>query len=798
MEAPVIPISSDVSVESVRSSFPRVILIGFIFVEVPVAQEVEVAAVASPVEVIELDTHSSSEANPSESSPSPISVAPMVSPFLCSDDSESDTKIPETHVSPTTSTLEIHNAPILPAPPAIVAPSSEFLLVPIVGHPRFIDDELFLSDPGRRFPLVDFTILILIIHHLGILVRVIPYLDIHHQKPPMLIQQPHQDLFIHRLLGLYGVARPISVGEMLVPAATVTSSIHSMRALVPSRADILPPRKRFRDSVSPEDSVEEEIDTDVLEDIETDATAIEVAVDRDVEAGIDAHISMEVDVGIDVEDEVKSSDRGTKEVGVDMDAGIDIPDGMLMLNNMERLELVEEGLQDIYDHNMTITPSGMTPKAIKELINRRVEEALAAYEEARLHEVSTTQLQGNERSFRVDKRYFGGLLDNIQGNVKSAEPTRLQDAIQLANSLMDQKLKGYAMENAKNKRRLEVNQRDNRGQQPPFKRPNVGGQNVARASLTGNNKRNLYNRPLPVCNKCKLHHEGPCTTTYSILLDITPDTLDVSYAVELADIRVSKTNTVLRGCALGLLARTLYRLAPSELQELSTQLQELSDKGFIRPSSSPWGAPVLFVKKKDGSIWMCIDYRKLNKLTMKNRYPLSRIVDLFDRLQGSRVYSKIDLRFGYHQLRVREEDIPKTAFRTYYRHYEFQVMPFGLTNVPTVFMDLMNLVCKPYLDKFVIVFIDDILIYSKNEEEHAEHLKLILELLKKDELYAKFLKCNFWLSRKNVKFDWSEKAKAAFQLLKQNLYSTLILALPEGSENFMVYCDASRKGLVHF
>nr|GEZ88943.1 putative reverse transcriptase domain-containing protein [Tanacetum cinerariifolium] len=190
-----------------------------------------------------------------------------------------------------------------------------------------------------------------------------------------------------------------------------------------------------------------------------------------------------------------------------------------------------------------------------------------------------------------------------------------------------------------------------------------------------------------------------------------------------------------------------YRLAPSEMNELAEQLQELSDKGFIRPSSSPWGAPVLFVKKKDGSFCMCIDYRKLNKLTVKNRYPLPRIDDLFDQLQGSSVYSKIDLRSGYHQLRIREEDIPKTAFRTRYGHYESQVMPFGLTNASAIFMDLMNRVCKPYLDKFVIVFIDDILIYSKNKKEHEERLTLILELLKKDELYAKFSKCEFWIPK---------------------------------------------------
>ncbi|GJR56034.1 putative reverse transcriptase domain-containing protein [Tanacetum coccineum] len=175
-------------------------------------------------------------------------------------------------------------------------------------------------------------------------------------------------------------------------------------------------------------------------------------------------------------------------------------------------------------------------------------------------------------------------------------------------------------------------------------------------------------------------------------------------------------------------ARAPYRLAPSEMKELSELLQELSDKGFIRPSSSPWGAPVLFVKKKDGSFRMCIDYCELNKLTVKNQYPLLRIDDLFDQLQGSSIYSKIDLRSGYHQLRVREQDIPKTAFRTRYSW-------------------TMNRVCKPYLDKFVIIFIDDILIYSKDEKEHEEQLKAILELLKKEKLYAKFSKCEFWIPK---------------------------------------------------
>ncbi|GKB94296.1 putative reverse transcriptase domain-containing protein, partial [Tanacetum coccineum] len=193
------------------------------------------------------------------------------------------------------------------------------------------------------------------------------------------------------------------------------------------------------------------------------------------------------------------------------------------------------------------------------------------------------------------------------------------------------------------------------------------------------------------------------------------------------------------------IVKSPYRLAPSEMQELSRQLQELQDKGFIRPSHSPWGSPVLFVKKKDGSLRMCIDYRELNKLTIKNRYPLPRIDNLFDQLQGSRYFSKIELRSGYHQLRVHEDDIPKTVFRTRYGHFEFTIMPFGLTNGPVVFMDLMNRVCKPYLDKFVIVFIDDILIYSKTKEDHEVHLGLVLELLRKEMLYAKLSKCEFWL-----------------------------------------------------
>ncbi|KAD2393085.1 hypothetical protein E3N88_40062 [Mikania micrantha] len=307
------------------------------------------------------------------------------------------------------------------------------------------------------------------------------------------------------------------------------------------------------------------------------------------------------------------------------------------------------------------------------------------------------------------------------------------------------------------------------------------------------------------------------------------------------------------------IAKAPYRLAPSELQELMTQLQDLLDKGFIRPSISPWGAPVLFVKKKDGSFRMCIDYRELNKLTVKNKYPLPRIDDLFDQLQGASWFSKIDLRSGYHQIKVREEDIPKTAFRTRYGHYEFLVMSFGLTNAPAAFMDLMNRVCRPMLDRSVIVFIDDILVYSKNEGDHACHLREILETLRREKLYAKFSKCAFWLhevqflghvinadgilvdpskiqavanwslpknptdvrsflglagyyrrfiqdfakivssltklTRKDVKFVWGDDQEKAFQELKSKLTQAPVLTLPDGPDDFVVYSDASYLGL---
>ncbi|GJR47917.1 putative reverse transcriptase domain-containing protein [Tanacetum coccineum] len=1060
-------------------------------------------------------TQSSSEADPLESSPPPVSVAPMVLPFLCSDDSELDTKIPERHVSPTphdamlnrwrsrvvsrsssptTFTLEIPTAPILPAPSVIVAPSFEFPLAPVVAPPKI--PLRYTSHHLDRFTFESSSSHLSLDHSLSGHSILGHSLSEHTSPGTTIADSSTPPRFVHPSLTrnlrcseaylrwrstTLSTMYPLTTSESSAgnssfesstgpsrkrcksPAATVTSFIHATRALVHSRVDLLPTRKRFRDSISPEDSVKEDIDTDVLEDIEADATAVEVAVDRDVMAGIDAGIDIEVDVGVDVkdevEDDVESNDRGTMEVRVDVTARIDIPDAMLMPDAVEHLELVEEGflvdqVASLERSNARLRGTMMMERAradrfrrcvrlIKSghrqicrfkyydrmrfrrletfTVRRLVEEALAAYEATRAANALEAESQsqngsdddngnggngnggngnpnendrgtrpvarectyqdfmkcqslnfkgtegvvglirtiGADAAFAMSWRELMNLMAKVycprteiqkieselwnlimKNNDLASYTQRFQELTMMCTKMVleeedrvekfigglpdniqgnDQKLKGYAMKNAENKRKFDNSQKDNRGQQPPNKKQNVRGQNVVRAYTAGNNERRVYNRPLPLYNKCKFHHEGLCTVrcgkckkvghltrdckaadsttsnqrgqvvnqrvltcfeclrqghymsdcpklkdqnrgnktgnkngvgeargkayvldggdanpdsnvvtgtfllnnhyasmlfdsrvdrsfvsiTLSTLLDMIPDTLDVSCAVELADERISKTNTVLRGCTLGLLghpfnidlmpvelgsfdviigmdwlanhhtketedkseekrledvptlrdfsevfpedfsglppsrqvefqidlvlgaapvARAPYRLASTELQELSTQLQELSDKGFIRPT----------------------DCEELISNYENN--------DLFDQLQGSRVYSKIDMGSGYDQLRVREEDIPKKAFKTRYGYYEFQVMPFGLTNTSSI--------------------------HGSDEPG-----------------FSKIAKPMTKLTQKNMRFDWSEKAETAFQLLKQKLCSASILALPEGNENFMVYCDASRKGL---
>ncbi|GKA48287.1 reverse transcriptase domain-containing protein [Tanacetum coccineum] len=617
MAAPVISISSDLSVESVGSSFSRVILIGSISVEVSVAPEVGAAAVTSPAGVLELDTHSSLEADPSKSSLPLVFVAPLI---------------------PT--------SPIPPAPRAVVAPSTN-IISPVDAPPENHRRQAILIRPGHDIPIdrlyhthpggpcraltAKKSVRPLPSHHLALRYTshhfdrftsgsssghsssdhssfghsILSHSLSGHTPPETIIADSSVLLrFVYpplaRTLGYSEAYRcwrsallsnvyPPTTSESSAgdssskssvrpsrkrcrsPATTVTTSIHALRALVPSRADLLLPRKRFRDSISPEDSVKKDINTDVLADIKADVMAVEVAADMDVKAEVDAGIGMEVDVGVDVEDEVEgeveSSYRGTMEAGVDVVVGIDIPDGMLMPDAMEHLEQVEEVVHDIYRHGikiplqrvayietghrrleveslivdgeraslldqvaslersniMTITRSGMTPEPIEELINQRVAEALAAYEANRVAElVVESQSQngddddnGNVREMETEmetemveemeteieeamgmeipiamienahkriigadaafsmswrelmklmtemvpeeedrvEKFIGGFPDNIQGNVIDAEPTRLQDVIRIANNLMDQKLKGYAVKNAENKRR---------------------------------------------------------------------------------------------------------------------------------------------------------------------------------------------------------------------------------------------------------------------------------------------------------------------------------------------------------
>ncbi|GJS19344.1 putative reverse transcriptase domain-containing protein [Tanacetum coccineum] len=477
-------------------------------------------------------------------------------------------------------------------------------------------------------------------------------------------------------------------------------------------------------------------------------------------------------------------------------------------------------------------------KGTKDVVGLDRGNDVAAYTQ-RLQELALMCTKFLADETEMVEKYISGLPDNIHGNVMSARPKTLDDAIELANDLMDQKLRTYAERQNDNKRKADDSSRNH---QQPHKK-----QNVARAYTAGPGEKKVYTRDLPLCTKCNYHHTGKCapkcgkckryghtTTDYRVNTnnnnnknqktglcyecgkayalggrDASPDSnvitgtflLNNRYATilfdtELDDRKIIGFNTIIQGCTLNfrnhrfnidlmpvplgsfdviigmdwltkyhgviicdekivrvpfgremlifqgngknqreesrlnifsctkaqeylskgfdvflahittnfpedlsgipparqvefqidlvpgdaLVALAPYRLAPSKMKELAEQLQELSNKGFIRPSFSPWGALVLFVKKKDRSFCMCIDYHELNKLTVKNRYPLPRIDDLFDQLQGLSVYSKIDLRASYHQLRVREEDIPKTTFRTRYGHYEFQVMPFGLTN----------------------------------------------------------------------------------------------------------------------
>ncbi|GJW70121.1 putative reverse transcriptase domain-containing protein [Tanacetum coccineum] len=395
------------------------------------------------------------------------------------------------------------------------------------------------------------------------------------------------------------------------------------------------------------------------------------------------------------------------------------------------------------------------------------------------------ELMFPEESDKI-KKYVGGLPDMIHGSVVASKPKTMQEATEMAIEVMDKRIRTFADRQTKNKRK------PNNNQQPQHHHQNKR-QNTDRAYAAWTVEKKQYGGSKPLCSKCNYHHDGPrhwvsqkptcfeCGVPRTLQEGIVPAEEQYKPSVTMLGWQCSSQGVCGRAC----------RDKP--------RLQRRDGKGSLSIGA--------LLK------WKEFSEQLKGALTVKNRYPLPKNCDLFDQLQG-RVSIKIDLRSGYHQLRVREEYIPKTAFRTRYGHYEFQVMPFGLTNAPAVFMDLMNRVCKPYLDKFVIVFIEDILIYSKNKQEHEEHLKLILELLKKEELYAKFSKCEFWIPKvqflgyvidcqgihvdpakiESIK-DWASPKSPTEIRQFLGLAGAPILALPEGIEDFIVYYDASIKGL---
>ncbi|GJS10488.1 putative reverse transcriptase domain-containing protein [Tanacetum coccineum] len=1007
MAAPIISISFDLSDESMGSHAPRVILFGAIpaiihvIPEVPiipadliVAPEEGTVLVVSPIGVLGLVDYSySSDSDPSKDSLPPTPDLSLVSPFLCSDESEADSESEPAEQRPVSSSHDT------------LAPLSEFPFTPVVAPPgirqrrailiRLGEDipigRLYRTHPGGPYraltvrksvrPLSSHCLALRYTsHHLDhftfgssshsssdhsssghsisghSLSGHIPTdtTDADTSTPPR---------FVHRSLARIlrrseSFRRWRSAPFTPYPPTTSESSLglSSERSLDSSSLSLRPSHKRY--SYSLENSGEEHVEVDTA-DAEADT---DVGISHEVVAPTRDGVGMRVEItASDVKEddkvfEAEASAADTREITVDPLAigdsseysreGIpDLEDTIYdIVHYMSKVHI--DRITDIETTQRQLEASQLVASRERASLVERIGSLRLEYLKVRaMLSIERYQIdslrwhmalsQEEFRQVRKDRDDTRRRLRRLESYVErhlvkeafaAYESTHAANALEAENQshngndidkeMMDMEMVEMEMDFMKCQ---PLNLKGTEGVAGLIRwfenmetMPNVRGQNVARAYTAGNNEKKPYNGSLPLCNKCKLHHEGPCTcgrqghfrsdcpklkdqnhrnkagnkngvgeargkayvlgggdanpdsnvvkgtfllnnhyasmifdsgadrsfvsTTFSTLLDKTLDTLDVSYAIELADERISETNNILRGCTLGLLghlfnidlmpvelgsfdviigmdwltnhyakyikrgclnflaqvtkkeikneseekrledvltvrdfsevfledfpglppsrhvefqidldpgaapmARAPYRLAPSELQELSTQLQELSDKGIIRPISLPWGASVLFVKKRDGSFRICIDYRELNKLIVKNRYLLSRIEDLFDQLQGSRVYSKIDLTSGYHQLR--------------------------------------------------------------SEEEHAEHLKLIMELLKKEELYAKFSKflknCQAYdkADSKNVKFDWSEKVEATFQLLNQKLCSAPILALPKGSENFVVYCDASRKGL---
>nr|GEU51086.1 putative reverse transcriptase domain-containing protein [Tanacetum cinerariifolium] len=631
------------------------------------------------------------------------------------------------------------------------------------------------------------------------------------------------DSSFERSLGLSLLSAGPSRKRCKSSATLVLSSTPVSRSIAPTHADLLPPHKRFKDSYFTEDSKEEHMEIELrLTHRLLHIWGISDGVGVDIEDGIGIGVEIAASDMREHEEEFETTQRQL-EAGQLMASGerAGLTDRIKRRSFVKFVRIVMMLGGDLGDWShllrgdMTITRFRMTPKAIEELIAKRLAEALANYEatrDANALEAESQSKNGNDgdnRNGGKGKAYTIGKGDTNSGSnvVTSMFLLNNHHASLLFDSSSDQSFVATTfstlldvipdtLDLANNHAVIICNEKIVR---IPFE------DEILIVQGDRSDKGKKLTLSIISCIKTQKYMEKGCQV---FLAQVTKKETEVkSQEKRLEDVpivwkflevfpedlpglppvrKVEFLFDLVPGAAP--VARAPYRLAPSKKQEMSAQPQELSDKGFIRPSSSAWGDPVLFVKNKDGSLRICIDYRKLNKLTVMNRYPLPRIDDL-----------------------VCDGDISKTTFRTRYGHYKFQVMPFGLTNAPTIFMDLMNRVCNPFLDKFVIVFIDYILIYSRNKVEHEGHLKQILELLKKEELYAKFSKCEFWLpkvqflshviDREGIHVDVpkieSNGDWASLKILIE-IRQSLGLAgyyMRFGSANFVVYCDASHKGL---
>ncbi|GJZ60419.1 putative reverse transcriptase domain-containing protein [Tanacetum coccineum] len=812
MAAPIVFISFDSSEESVGSHAPRVILFGAIIPVIPevlivladpiVAPEVGEVPVISPTEVLDLlDYSSSSDSDPSEDSLPPVPDLPLVLPFLCSDDSEVDGESEPAEKRPVSSSHDT------------LAPLSEFPLAPVVAPPGIRRHSATLIRPGKAIPFGR------------------PYRTYLNGPRKLLTTRKRVRPIPACRLAWRHVSHHLSDRHSSPDSSSSSSpSDHSLSGHTPpdtTDADSSTPQ-RFSSLGS---SSERSLDSSttffwtVLQEISpltasylspthvSEVVAPTQLIFYHLARGKRVEIALIVMLGGFPE----SSRGGNSDLEEPFIYSSTTCQSFILIRLLRLRPLAET------DETKRLAPLARSRLVLPMLSRMRIKAKMAATAIMEMVEMEIQmRMMVPEKEDRVEK-FIGGLPDNIQGNrtnedwrsirettVESShhskdrmlevrmwrDPTRL--ATMRENHIMDGCL---SITSVSFTMKALVQQGHFRSYFPKLKDQNrgskAGNKNGVsevrgKAYVLGGGDANPDSNFVKGTFLLNNHYASMIfdsgadrsfvSTTFSALLDITPDTLDVSYDVELADGRIFETITILRCNHANSFGDEVLIVqgdrdgkgekSNDEKKSIADKLEEkrLEDVSTVQDFSEVfsrrlfWATAyatriykteiltlgaldLLFVKMIMG-LFGCIRFtNELNKLTVKNRYPLQRIDNLFDQLQGSSVYSKIDLRSSYHQLRVRDEDIPKTAFRTRYGHYEFQLMPFGLTNAPAIFMEMMNWVCKSYLDKFVIVFIDGILIYSKSKEEHTEHLKLILELLKKEELYAKSLKCDFWLSK---------------------------------------------------